>query len=136
MRIKNKALLESFPSPGLCEGCGIPCSSRERHHIFSRGAGGPDLRCNIIMLGDAFTDQCACHAKFHNEGDQAQRARFLAIVAKRERTTPEAIEAVVNMIRNKLPKDAPPWIVADAIQDLDQQARKLAEIELTFAGIL
>jgi hypothetical protein len=133
MRIKNPKLLASFPSPGLCEGCGIPCSSRERHHIFGKGAGGPDLRCNIIMLGDAFTDQCACHAVFHNEGGAVDRFTFLGVVAKREGTTPEAIEDVVNMVRNKLPKNPSEHTIRRAIHELDTLAavmlavRELAE---------
>lgn len=132
MRIKSKKVLESFPSPGLCEGCGVPCSSRERHHVFTQGAGGPDLRCNIIMLGDAFTDQCQCHTKFHGKALASERERFLTIIAKREKTTPEAIEAVVNLIRNQLGRKPSRTVIIRAIDTLPIDAKILAVRELQF----
>ena len=127
MKIKSKALLASFPSAGCCENCGIPCSSRERHHIFSKGAGGPDIRCNIIMLGDAFTDQCACHRLWHD--GKIKREKFLDIVAKRERTTAAAIEDVINLVR-RLPKNPSKARLYGEISNLPDASAILAMREL------
>ena len=136
MKIKRPAILSSFPSPGLCESCGVPCSSRERHHIFSRGAGGPDLPINIIMLGDAFTGHCACHIKFHGNGLKRFRLQFLDVVAKREQTTVEAIVDVICLVR-RLPKDATEETVRAAIELLENPlSRRLARDQLTLAKVL
>lgn len=134
MRIKSKEILASFPSPGLCEYCKIPCASRERHHIFTRGSGGPDLRCNLIMLGDAFTDQCACHLKYHN--GSIARDEFLAIVAMRERTTVEAIESLIYLVRRLKKSPSPEEVWAEIELLSDPIARRLCRDELIFVGVL
>ncbi len=134
MKIKSQKVLDSFDSQGLCEGCGIPCSSRERHHIFGRGAGGPDFRCNIIMLGDAFT--CHCHLKFHNSGREEDREIFLIHVARRDVTTPKAIREVVNMVRNKLPGKQSRLAIEREIEKLSVEGMRLAMAELEFVGVL
>ena len=132
MNIKSKKVLDSFISPGRCEFCETPCLERERHHIFTRGAGHLDLRCNIIMLGGAF--RCGCHKRFHD--GNICRAEFLTVVAARDNTTVEAIETLIYLVR-RLPKDAGPATIWQAIELIsDPIARRLARDELTFVGIL
>jgi hypothetical protein len=134
MKIDSPKVLASFSTPGLCEGCGKPCLARERHHVFTKGAGCPDLRCVIIMLGEAF--ECQCHAKFHGKALASERARFLKIIAEREGTTPEAIEELVNLIRNELPKGASPWLIAEMISRMSADGEKLAKRELSFVRVI
>jgi hypothetical protein len=72
---------------------------------------------------------------FHNEGGAVDRFTFLGVVAKREGTTPEAIEEVVNMVRNKLPSRPSQFVIDSAIAQLSEDAHWLAVRELTFAGV-
>lgn len=132
MKIKNKKALGSFKSAGVCEACGAPCMARERHHIHSKGSGGPDLPCNIIMLGGA--GQCACHLRYHD--GNASKYLFLCIVAQRERTTPEAITEVVDMIRNKLPKHPTQTQLITELFNLSYDGRTLGIRQLKEAGYL
>ncbi len=86
----NSSIRKEFSAAGLCECCGEPCpNGRECHHVFTRGAGGPDIRENLIGL-------CfKCHRRFH-DGHEPRRETLLAIVAEREGTTVEAIVELVN----------------------------------------
>lgn len=59
----------------ICERCG-KWTTIEPHHIFTRGAGGRDIRINLVQL---CTD---CHIAAHDGG--IQRDELLAIVARRE----------------------------------------------------
>lgn len=89
----NPSIRKPFSAPGLCECCGVPCpESRECHHVFTRGAGGPDIRENLIGL-------CfQCHRRFH-DGHEPRRETMLAIIAEREGKTVEAIVEAVNAKR-------------------------------------
>lgn len=61
--------------PDYCECCGMG-GTVERHHLRSRGSGGPDLNGNIIWV-------CrVCHTKIHN--GQIPRRNVEYIVRRRE----------------------------------------------------
>lgn len=101
MKIINKELLNEFRRPGRCEYCGRVCKKlRDPHHLWGRGLGGGerlDVRINLMSLGFAF--DCNCHGKFHN--GQIKKEDLVAIVAKREGTTPEAIEEEIWRLRRE-----------------------------------
>lgn len=103
MRIENPLLLAEMRLPGCCEMCGKVCRVREPAHIFARGMGGGglDVRINLLSLGSTLLFMCACHTKAHNRPSQKA---MLAVAARRERTTPEAICQVMWILR-RLPKN-------------------------------
>jgi hypothetical protein len=58
MRVLNTALLKEFRVP-RCEVCGQCRGTTQPHHIRTRGAGGSDVRINLIAL-------CwQCHGQVH-----------------------------------------------------------------------
>lgn len=134
MKIKNEKLLAIYRTSGNCEWCGKSCVRREPHHIFSRGAGGPDLDINLIALGSTPAFCCACHTLI--EAGNITRYEVLEYVSRREKTTPAAIESVIDMIR-RLPKDASQARIRDEIGTLDDEdAIVLTVDELTKAGVI
>ena len=88
MRIVDDALLAEFRAAWRCEVCGKPTPSGcDPMHCFSRGAGRLDIRQNLLA-------GCrSCH-QANPDG-----RKLLAIVAKREGTTVEAIKALVYRLR-------------------------------------
>lgn len=98
MIIKNESLLESFRTGGLCEWCGAKCKQREGAHIYSRGTGRVDARWNLVSLGSSLTFQCPCHRNSH-AGSKPYRGDLLAIAAKREGTSADAITEAVHALR-------------------------------------
>ena len=100
VRVVDDALLQWFRDAWRCEFCGHATKAPTHpHHIYSRGAGRLDIRINLIALGGAFC--CNCHGLVH--AGRIKREQLLKVVALRERTTPEVIEAEVFRIR-RLPK--------------------------------
>lgn len=95
MRIIDEDALDECRERWRCERCGKPTPSGcEPHHIFTRGAGRLDIRCNLIGL-------CrACHPEVQ-EGGKAARDECLLIVARRERMSIEDIEDIVNSLRRR-----------------------------------
>ena len=97
MRVIDASLIAAFRSPGRCEHCGKWCQVREGAHIFARqrGNGGQvDIKENLVALGSTPMFQCPCHTR-SGDGHEPTRATLLTIAAKREKTTAEAIEALV-----------------------------------------
>ena len=68
-----------------CERCGRPANI-EPHHIFTRGAGGRDIRENLVQL---CTD---CHIGAHS--GHVSRDSLVHIVAEREHHSDEYVYAV------------------------------------------
>lgn len=92
MKIVNKELLREFSAKRRCEYCKSPVDGCDPHHIHSKGAGRVDIAENIAAL-------CrSCHASAHANGSPS-RDELLAIAAKREGTTPDAIVNKVYRIR-------------------------------------
>ena len=95
MIVRNEQLLDSFRAKGRCENCGI-IGPVEPHHVFTKGIGGSgqvDIPENLIGL-------CRlCHSRFHN--GRIPRGQFITIIARRQRRTPDEVEAVVTRVRNK-----------------------------------
>ena len=85
MKIIDDVLLLAFRLKGICEWCkrrgGV-----DPHHLFARGLGGGhrlDIEINLISL-------CrTCHDAVHM--GSIMRCDLLAIVARRERMTQDAI---------------------------------------------
>ena len=91
MRIEDESVLDQFRGR-MCEWCG-----KERghpHHIWAKGMGGGgtlDVRINLMTL-------CISHHDDVHNG-KIRRWELLELVAKRERTTPEAIVDEINRLR-------------------------------------
>ena len=92
MTIIDEALLDKFRWAQRCDWCkGLPGGLCDPHHIFSRGTGRLDIRENLVSL-------CRrCHGEVHM--GQIMRDDLLAIVAKREGTTQDAIRQKVYTLR-------------------------------------
>lgn len=93
VKIINEPLLKEFREKERCERCGRTCLVQP-HHLFSKGMGGArrfDIRANLISL-------CLfCHEAFHRGGYPIEE--LLAIVAKREKTTHQAIREQIWHLR-------------------------------------
>ncbi len=114
MILENQKMLALFRGVGSCGYCNQACQNREAAHIFSRGAGWVDFRCNIIALGGP--GDCACHVMNHG-GHEPTRADLLAASAKRWKTQPTCIEDCVYLMR-RLPRRPTQYQVIDGINSL------------------
>ena len=98
----DEALLDEFRGPGVCEYCGNRVALREPHHWKARGMGGGgrlDIRGNLIALCATFNGN-DCHNRAH--ALKIDRRDLLAIIAKREKRTPESIvEELFELLRRK-----------------------------------
>jgi len=90
-RVINKKLIKEMTG-GYCEHCESPAYGQP-HHIVTVGAGGPDIRENLIQLS------CSngCHIKAHN--GEIPREELLFIVARREDITIEECERRIQLKR-------------------------------------
>ena len=85
MRIVNEDVLQRFREFRFCECCNTPTpGGTDPAHIGSRGAGRVDAAWNLCALDRA------CHTR-HHAGGKPTRQDLLAIAAKREGTTVQAI---------------------------------------------
>lgn len=99
MKILDEALLDEFRAAPWCEWCGRPSPGRlDPHHVWAKGMGGGgqlDHRWNLFSM-------CRlCHDRAGNPASKngIPRWKILILIAIRERTTPEAIEAEINRIK-------------------------------------
>ena len=108
MRIVNEDVLDVFRGPGVCELCRKAVKSRQPHHVHTRGAGRVDAAWNIVALCVPFSGGNDCHYTAHT--GKPTRQDLLAIAAKREGTTVQAILDALAAIRlmdkdGKMPRD-------------------------------
>ncbi len=93
MRVVDENLLAQFRAKGRCEWC-KRASVVNPHHIWARGMGGGgrlDVPANLIAL-------ClSCHEYVH--AGMILRCDLLAIVARRENTTQDAITGEIYALR-------------------------------------
>lgn len=91
MRLVSELTLEKFRH-GPCEHCG-KVGRTDPHHVYAKGNECRlDIRENLVAL-------CRrCHTE-HHSGHSPTRRELLAIVARREGTTPEAIQAKIWRLR-------------------------------------
>ena len=102
MKIIDKALLSLFGLGVWCAYCGKRAPGLDPHHLWAKGLGaGSRLDISINLIG---LDR-RCHTLVH--AGKIKKAALLAIVAKREGTTPEAITDEINRLL-RLPKGATP----------------------------
>jgi hypothetical protein len=95
--VTSEETLALFRGPGPCELCRRWCRFREPHHIFARGQGGGarlDIPENLLALGGPW--ECGCHTRAQLY--VVPRAAQLAVAARREATTVEAIVELVQLI--------------------------------------
>lgn len=120
---KNQSLLREMSGPGRCEWCSFACY-RDPHHLWKRGMSGGsrlDIRVNIASL----CRECHDRTELPRGKQQITRTDLLRIVAKRERTTPRAIECVHGWL-DRLDKDASPERVELSMKLLSPGAGELA----------
>ncbi len=123
MKIVNDDLIASYRKRGRCLWCSEMvnlCAA----HLFSKGAGQVDLPFNLISLGQNAVVDCSCHQDSHYSQSPG-RDKLLAINARLYKTTPQAIEDVVQWVR-RLPKGSSRERVFEAMGELDSDAEKLA----------
>ena len=94
---RDEKLLREIRDKRYCECCGRGSMDIETHHIFGKGAGGwkrLDMRETVVAL-------ClSCHTAYHN--GRLEKETLLAIAARREGTTVEAInEQVRRLLRGE-----------------------------------
>jgi len=77
-----------YEDPDTGEVCGRSAEG-EPHHIRTRGAGGSDVRENLIQL-------CGLHHRMVHDG-KIERSDLIRIVAKREGKTPEEVAAIIQL---------------------------------------
>ncbi len=92
-KVINRKLLKAFREKERCERCGR-ITTVQPHHIFGRGYESCrrfDVPVNLISL-------CGiCHDRTH--WGRVDRANLLEIVARRESTTPAAIQELIWRLR-------------------------------------
>ena len=117
---------------GRCGWCESWCRWREAHHVVARGMGAGrrlDVPINLIALGCS-ADWHSCHTFIHQAGKDVQR-KVLEILAKRENTTPEDIEAVVWCLL-RIPKERRQRDVEREIGGLTESQQVLAWRQLGY----
>ncbi len=127
MKIVNQPLIESYRTPGPCRFCGKKVRMRCAAHIFSKGAGRVDIRCNLVQLGmDAVTD-CDCHHNSHM-GNKPTFDNLLRISAEDHKCRPEDIHQVVYFLR-RMPKHLNERQFCEKALELGLEARVLVLTE-------
>lgn len=105
-RINDRNVIQQIrqESGGLCEYVDPVTGQRcnqwalgEPHHIKTRGAGGDDIRENLIHL-------CGVHHVMFHDGN-INRHHLIEVVAKREEKT---VEEVYNILKLPLPENIEP----------------------------
>ncbi len=92
MKVINKALLREFRLMKNCAWCKRRVEECDPAHIYSRGAGRVDVRCNLVNL-------CReCHTR-SGAGHSPTRDELLAIAGKRDGKTPDEITEMIYRIR-------------------------------------
>ncbi len=123
-RIENRKTIESIRLDSkICEYLGCLEPAAEVHHIKTRGAGGSDIRPNLIHL-------CVQHHKQAQEY-KIDRLVLVQIVAKREKVTPEDVCASIGIPAPDcfppLPEVTPMPTLEESIQayiSLEEQERE------------
>lgn len=97
VKIVNDKALKFARGPGFCDWCRKPVGNRNPHHVFSKGAGQVDIRCNIAAICETFSGGLHCHHLVHT-GEIADGG-ILAMVAEREKCLQDDIRSLVMLIR-------------------------------------
>lgn len=117
-----------FEARGRCEFCGDYALNLEVHHLWGRKLGGGsrlDVRPNLIALCRRYEGLGGCHNRTELAGkDKLCRSDLLKIVARRENTTPRAIECVMGWL-SRLDKDSSPERVERSFELLNPDAAAL-----------
>ncbi len=100
MKVIDNDLLNEFRHAGICEFCLRRVTNREPHHIIGRGMGGGrrmDVRINLISLCAEFSGGAHCHTLVHV--GRIGREKLLAVVARREGLSVDALERELHRLR-------------------------------------
>jgi hypothetical protein len=93
-----------------------------------------DIRINLCSLGSTRMFECDCHTRSHNGGSPTH-GEMLRIIAKREKTTEQAIVDAVRLIQ-RIPKDSSQDRIMEMASELDDVSRQLVVRELVEADVL
>jgi hypothetical protein len=99
--IVDEPLLDRYRGPGICEWCKTLVPRREAAHLRTKGMGGwarLDVRINVASLCAPLMGGGNCHQS-HHDGNEPTYSDLLAVVASRENTTQDAIEAEMDRLR-------------------------------------
>ena len=91
-RVRNQQTIEDAKLD-YCELCGKPCYGNEPHHIIPRGAGGPDIKENLIQLCPI------CHTDTH--GGHHSKEELFSIVGFRLGVSVDEIEETIAVARGR-----------------------------------
>jgi hypothetical protein len=134
LRIQHKPTLDLFRGPGRCEGCGKSCQNTEPHHRITRGAGGSDIKINLIRVGATLPFPiCPCHDVMQRY--VTTKNQQLELIAAREGLPVNDLEAVLSWIHRLEPRPTLSRIVA-ALDELPASARKLAVKTLCESNVI
>lgn len=87
IKLRDPAVIRKLRSEQpYCERCDSP-RALEVAHIISKGAGGPDVRENLVVLCGPASYQQGCHGLNHTGG--VTQEELFRIAAKREDITPD-----------------------------------------------
>ena len=97
MKIVDLLLLQEFRDKDRCEWCRkYTRTGLDPHHVYCRGLGGAfrlDIRINMVSL-------CRqCHVSAHTSCEPCQ-ADLLAVIAKRESMTVDAVEREIFRLKS------------------------------------
>lgn len=123
MRFRNPDLLASYRRAGKCDNCGAPFTLGCGAHLWAKGNGGSDVRCNLLWTAFSPFHGCRCHLTHHN-GDGPTLYNFIEAVARREGTTAEAVTDV-NLMLLQLPKHPPVSMIDLRLGELEGPSYEL-----------
>ncbi len=135
MRHIDEKFLASGRVSGHCEVCGKWCKTRCFHHVFPRGSGRLDIPANVVCVGMNVFLECLCHNNLESMPPAEAKRIGLGIIAKRERTTPEAIDDVITILR-QFPKRPPLAMVNLRLGELTGESHALASRVFGELGLL
>ncbi len=135
MRIVNLDVLRSFRTPGFCDACGKYCRECCGHHVWPRSRGRIDHSFNLMKVGMDYFQDCKCHRIFEDMPRAEAIAMGMAILAKRDRTSVQAIEDLIPIIL-QLPKNAPQHMAALRLSELTGESHALASKVFCDLGLL
>ena len=88
-RVRNQKTIDECKRD-YCEICGVR-TGNEPHHIISRGAGGPDIKENLIQLCPK------CHSEAHN--GKYTKDYLFDIIGRRLKIDRDKIKEIIRKTR-------------------------------------
>lgn len=140
MRIENKRLLREFAKATRCDFCGRHTQGCDPAHLWSRGAGRLDIRCNLMSLcrglvidkSGRISSWVSCHQDY--DGGLIPKETMIGKKATIIGYSAADIEHVV-LVLKRLPKDPRRDQVKEELRFMSKGGRALMVEELKEAGV-